>query len=216
VVSFGLSSQFNPSDSAWNTIEFIPYAFNNVAVGQEFTIGRLEYQNGGWFGGSLTQGFSRPSIFDFTLSTVSSSGAPFVQTIAGRIVHEVRVAPTGADLTDPLNQQLEADLISVYFGKDLTCVNCSFAVYEDLGSPAFFPSGIASNRGSVEVRAKFGSLLFAGLANPTSGFVTQGTPPGGGGGGGVGVIPEPSTWMLMILGFGLIAQQLRRRHLAAA
>jgi hypothetical protein len=28
---------------------------------------------------------------------------------------------------------------------------------------------------------------------------------------GGGVIPEPSTWMLMILGFGLIAQQLRRR-----
>jgi hypothetical protein len=33
--------------------------------------------------------------------------------------------------------------------------------------------------------------------------------------GRVGVIPEPSTWMLMILGFGLIAQQLRRRHQAA-
>jgi hypothetical protein len=29
------------------------------------------------------------------------------------------------------------------------------------------------------------------------------------------VIPEPSTWMLMILGFGLIAQQLRRRHQAS-
>jgi hypothetical protein len=26
------------------------------------------------------------------------------------------------------------------------------------------------------------------------------------------VVPEPSTWMLMILGFGLIAGQLRRRH----
>lgn len=30
------------------------------------------------------------------------------------------------------------------------------------------------------------------------------------------VIPEPSTWMLMILGFGLIAQQLRRRHMVGA
>lgn len=29
------------------------------------------------------------------------------------------------------------------------------------------------------------------------------------------VIPEPSTWMLMILGFGLIARQLRRRHQTA-
>lgn len=30
----------------------------------------------------------------------------------------------------------------------------------------------------------------------------------------VTVVPEPSAWMLMILGFGLIAQQLRRRHRA--
>jgi hypothetical protein len=28
----------------------------------------------------------------------------------------------------------------------------------------------------------------------------------------VSVVPEPSTWMMMILGFGLIASQLRRRH----
>jgi hypothetical protein len=30
-----------------------------------------------------------------------------------------------------------------------------------------------------------------------------------------GVVPEPSTWMLMIMGFGLVASQLRRRHRAA-
>ena len=30
------------------------------------------------------------------------------------------------------------------------------------------------------------------------------------------VVPEPSSWMLMIVGFGLIAQQLRRRSRAAA
>lgn len=32
----------------------------------------------------------------------------------------------------------------------------------------------------------------------------------------VTVVPEPSSWMLMILGFGLIAQQLRRRSRAIA
>lgn len=43
------------------------------------------------------------------------------------------------------------------------------------------------------------------------------TPPGGGGGGGggnpppVGAIPEPSTWALMILGFGGIGGAMRRR-----
>lgn len=30
-----------------------------------------------------------------------------------------------------------------------------------------------------------------------------------------GVVPEPSSWMMMILGFGLVAQALRRRHRAA-
>lgn len=75
----------------------------------------------------------------------------------------------------------------------------------------------------MDLQGKFGSLLFTGLRNPQGGFVTStaGILPtssggGGGGGGGGGVVPEPSTWMLMILGFGLIAQQLRRRYLAAA
>jgi hypothetical protein len=30
------------------------------------------------------------------------------------------------------------------------------------------------------------------------------------------VVPEPSTWMMMILGFGMVAQALRRRHRAFA
>ena len=44
------------------------------------------------------------------------------------------------------------------------------------------------------------SLLYAGVLNT----------------GTASVVPEPSTWMLMIMGFGLIAQQLRRRHRGVA
>lgn len=44
------------------------------------------------------------------------------------------------------------------------------------------------------------SLSFAGVLNSGTGTV----------------VPEPSTWMLMIMGFGLIAQQLRRRHRGVA
>ena len=43
------------------------------------------------------------------------------------------------------------------------------------------------------------------------------TPPGGGGGGtdsggGVGAVPEPSTWAMMLLGFGGMGAALRRRR----
>ena len=214
-VEFQTIPLFN--DQALNYITFTPRPFANVAVGTPFTIGTIEFQNGGWFGGSQTQGLSRPSTIDFSLKTKSLDGAPFNQSITGRIVHHVQVAPSGADLTTLAGQQAEADWITVYFGNDITCVNnCSFWVYEDLGNPALMPPGF-TNRGTVDVQAVFGSLLFAGLTNPQGGFVTPSALPlGQGSGGGVGVIPEPSTWMLMILGFGLIAQQLRRRHLAAA
>ncbi len=39
---------------------------------------------------------------------------------------------------------------------------------------------------------------------------------GGGGGGGGGVIPEPGTWSLMILGFALLARQVRAMRKARA
>ena len=39
---------------------------------------------------------------------------------------------------------------------------------------------------------------------------------GGGGGGGGGTIPEPGTWSLMILGFALLAHQVRAMRRARA
>lgn len=38
---------------------------------------------------------------------------------------------------------------------------------------------------------------------------------GGDGGPGIGVVPEPATWGMMILGFGLVGAGLRRRRVAA-
>lgn len=39
---------------------------------------------------------------------------------------------------------------------------------------------------------------------------------GGGGGGGTGMVPEPGTWALMILGFGGAGAMIRRRRTLAA
>lgn len=39
---------------------------------------------------------------------------------------------------------------------------------------------------------------------------------GGGGGGGGGTVPEPGTWSLMILGFALLARQVRAMRKARA
>jgi len=56
-----------------------------------------------------------------------------------------------------------------------------------------------------------------GLSTPGKGFGGFGPPPisgfsggGGGGAGGSGTIPEPSTWVMLIFGFGLMAWMSRR------
>jgi hypothetical protein len=214
-----------PTSPAYNRIKFTPAPFTNVAPGQDFTLGTFEFQNGSWGGGGFDPGgaiiaATMPTFMPFRITTSSSNGPQFNQTQWGVVVHRVIGTPTGADLANPLVQNALADYITVYMEGENGFIDFStngvgsFRVY-DLGqSPAGF-----SNVGSVTLQGKFGSLLFTGLTDPQGGFVTQSAgilPTTPGGGGGVGVIPEPSTWMLMILGFGLIAQQLRRRHLAAA
>ena len=62
-------------------------------------------------------------------------------------------------------------------------------------------SSISSVQISLNRTSNFPTTLtFAGVLNTGTGAV----------------VPEPSTWMLMIMGFGLIAQQLRRRHRGVA
>ena len=66
--------------------------------------------------------------------------------------------------------------------------------------------GLASGASISEIRISGSTSPLAPIM-PFFGVLNTGTG---------AVVPEPSTWMLMIMGFGLIAQQLRRRHRGVA
>ena len=72
----------------------------------------------------------------------------------------------------------------------------------------------------VDVQAKAPELLF--MTPPPPGAIFM-TPPGGGGGSPPGsppllvtpAVPEPGTWMTMLLGFGFIGWSMRRQRAVA-
>jgi hypothetical protein len=192
-------------DSFINIISFAPSAFTNVAVGQDFKLGTLTFQNGGWYGAGNTAAFNTPTDLGFTLSTVSADGAQFNQTITGTIRLSVN-SPFPNDLTTLGGQEAEADWISLY-SSAATVQFQAFRVFDDCCKPAGF-----TNVGTVDVYAHFGSLDLVDFRNPSGGFLTDTngvlppvvTPPPG--------VPEPASWALLIAGFGLTGAVQRRRR----
>lgn len=209
---FGGGSAASP-----NIISFVPTTFSNVAPGQNFTLGTITFQNGGWFGGARNPANNVPSLLPFRVWTTSSDGPQFNQQRFGIITMTVNALPNNGGL-DPANFAAEADWITVFMGSDASDPSswtqvADFRVYDECCKPGGF-----TNSGTVDLIGAFGSLNLTGLANPRGGFIA-GTnavlPPGtiiGGGGGNPGVIPEPATWAMMIAGFGLVGGVLRRRR----
>ena len=222
-VEFGYSV-FDPSSIVYNRISFAPTSFSNVAPGQDFTLGTITFQNGGWFGGGATSLQNVTSLLPFRVWTSSSDGSQFNQQRFGIITLTVNVVPDDGGF-DPANFDAEADWITVFMGDDPSDTSswievADFRVYDNCCKP----SGL-TNTGTVDLEGKFGSLILTSLANPVGGFIAgtnevlpPGTIIGGGGGGGVtpGVIPEPAAWAMMIAGFGLVGGMMRRRREALA
>lgn len=209
-VDFGYTI-FSPSSSSYNRIGFSSTGFSNVAPGQDFTLGTIDFRNGGWFGGGDSAAFNKPTVILFRISTISDSGAQFNQQQVGAIVHTVNVIPASADANLPANQNAEADWITVYMGNSLLGDGIgSFRVYDEFAAPSGF-----SNSGTVDLIGRFGSLNLVGLANPVGGFITAGAAPlpfvPGDDGGGPAV-PEPASWAMLIAGFGLVGAMQRRRQ----
>lgn len=197
-------------DPIANIISFVPSTFTNVAVGQDFKLGTLTFQNGGWFGAGDSAAFNTPTDLSFTLSTVSSDGAQFNQTIAGIIRMSVN-SPFPNDLGTLGGLEAEADWISLYS----SAAGVQFQAFR-VFDRGFAPAGF-TNIGSVDVYGRFGSLELVDFRNPLSGFLTDSnsvlppvvTPPQG--------VPEPANWVMLIAGFGLVgAAQRHRRHMLIA
>jgi hypothetical protein len=191
-----------------NVISFAPRDFVDVAAGQDFVLGTLSFKNGGWYGGGATAAFNTPTQLGFTITTSSSSGQAFNQTLSGFITMVVN-SPYPNDTTTLAGQQAEADW--VYFvgagGGSVAADMGSFRVYDDCCKPEGFTA-----TGSVDVVARFGSLDLVSFANPQGGFVN----------GSLGalppslLVPEPGTWATLLAGLGLTAAVVRARRQSSA
>lgn len=195
---------FDPTSPVANILSFAARPFTNVAVGQDFVLGTLTFQNGGWFGSGATAALNTPTDLGFRITTTSASGAQFNQTIVGSLRMTVN-APDNNDVTTLPGQEAEADWVHLT-GPAVVAGAGAFRVFDDCCKPAGF-----TNVGSVDVIARFGSLDLVGFASARGGFITPGVnplPPNPVGPGTV--VPEPSTWALLGVGLAALAGGVRR------
>jgi hypothetical protein len=192
-----------PSNSP-NGISFAPRPFTNVALGQDFVLGTLTFENGAWFGAinSAPAGIDPTTHLGFEITTTSPNGSAFNQTIAGTITMHVYVA-VGADPTTLAGQNAQADWLTIESPAVVSSLG-AFRVYEDCCRPPGFTSV-----GSVDLVARFNSLDLIGFANPTGAFVTPSVDPLPI--TGAVTTPEPATWVLVATGLaaGVVARRRR-------
>lgn len=191
-----------------NVISFTPAPdYSNISVGQEFEIGTISFTNGQWVGGSADPAHNMPAYLHFSLTTTSTDTPAFNQQIDDSIVlttNELKnqIAPDGTDLcTTAQGQHDEADFVSVQNGSFMGSARVP---------DKFCKAPTDTNQGTIELWTKFGSLDYVALRNPGgSAFFDPGT-----GVGPLGV-PEPSSWVMSILGFAAMGFAARRRRSGA-
>lgn len=179
-------------------ISFQPFDFTNQLVYSSFSIGRFTFTNGQWYGAGQTSSLNAPTVLGFTIRTTGTGGAAslFTQTINGELTLTVN-NPQPADYTTLAGQQAEADWISLSSSAKLRPFP-AFRVYDSYAMP---PG--ATNTGTVDLVAAFGSLYLETFDNPTGGaFLTAGNGPL--------QVPEPVS--LSLLGVGLAGLCLVRRR----
>jgi len=103
---------------------------------------------------------------------------------------------------------------------DATSLTVNKAIYGSVLAPKATVTGSQQLNGSIVAKVfNYQGEVHLGTFNGNSGFLIA-PPRGGGGSHGTGAVPEPSSWMTMLAGFGiigsLIRRQRRRERLAAA
>jgi hypothetical protein len=165
-----------------NVISFTPTPFTGIAAGQDFSLGTISFTNGGWFGDA-----SEPTFLGLDIETMS--GMPGFSQSLRLSIAMIPVTASPSDCGTLAGQQAQADALVVYVASSEGFGTSAYA-YE----PFCAPPGL-TNTASFDLVARFGSLEFAGLANPDGGFLAA-SPAGIPGSAPAlpgGIIPEPGT-----------------------
>lgn len=180
------------SKDAVNRVSFAANTPVGVSVGDEFKLGTFSFTNGGWFGTyPLADGTNYvypESVFHFRL--VTSSNDP-------RLNGHVFEGDLHLRVTGGTNPTAEEDADVFYFAGFTQLAEVH--VYEDYNKPVG-----ASNFGTVDLYGRIGSLIPTRFDNANGVFFTQ---PGA-------VVPEPSSWMLLVGGIAAAGASLRKRRRA--
>lgn len=190
-----------PGSTLENLISFTPRPFTDVPVGQDFVLGTMTFQNGGWLGGGFLAADNVPTHLDFEVRTLSADGGAFNQTMYGRVTMVV-TAPQGNDPTTLAGQEAEADFIYI---TDYAAPSQQFGALR-VFDECCRPEGVGSV-GSVDVVARFNSLDMVGITNAQGGFITESIDPLP----GVAPVPEPETYLMLLAGAAVIGWSARRR-----
>jgi choice-of-anchor A domain-containing protein len=162
------------------------------------------------------------AVADITASQLAS-GTFFLPQYASAKTLIVNVSGTnvnfGANAAGP---SLSSDQTNIIYNLlDATTVNVNTAVYGSILAPQATITGSQQLNGSIVAKVfnYQGEVHLGTFAGQTPFLVTV-PHSGGGGGNSTGDVPEPASWMTMLLGFGflgsIIRRQRRKERLAAA
>lgn len=131
---------------------------------------------------------------------------------------------SGTNVTFGANEVGNGSLVQqniIWNFMDATTVNVNTAVYGSILAPKAKITGNSPINGSVVANVfEDCGEVHLGTFNGNTGFLLAPPPTGGGGHVGTPGVPEPASWMTMLLGFGfigsLIRSKRRKERLAAA
>lgn len=129
--------------------------------------------------------------------TQSGGPMPIIVNVSGTSINWTANAVGG------YNASLNPFLIWNFY--EATSINISRGTFGSILAPLATLANSTAIEGSVVVRNLVqGGEVHLGTYNGHNDFLDDGNTPGG-------VIPEPSTWMMLIAGFGLVGVSMRRR-----
>ncbi|HMI18331.1 MAG TPA: collagen-binding domain-containing protein [Sphingomonas sp.] len=179
-------------------------------------------QNSIQFNFSAAANSSSFAVADITASQLAS-GTFFLPQYASVKTLIVNVSGTTVNFgANAAGAYLSSDQTNIIYNfLDATTINVNTAIYGSILAPKATITGNQQLNGSIVAKVfNYQGEVHLGTFSGSTGFLVTAPPTGGGGSHQVGDVPEPASWMTMLLGFGflgsIIRRQRRTERLAAA